>query len=274
VQLRRGLRASYSWIGSFLGNPNYVNLGDLAGAEAYSRKALTLAAELAAQDRKNILVQSDLASAHGRLADVILDRAPAQALEHYRQGLAVTEELLTVAPHEFRIKLRHTISLTKFGGQLCRMGSCREGIEKLIVARGTLQSLAAQDSANMQLQADLQMNLYTLAEALLQSGDRDGALSAYHQSLSVAERAVGASPQDLNASLRLIKTCEGLGRCFAALGADQKIPRGEQLSHQRTACDWRRRALELWVDWSNRVAASNFGAARREQAARAVAGCG
>jgi eukaryotic-like serine/threonine-protein kinase len=274
VQLRRGLRASYSWIGSFLGNPNYVNLGDLAGAETYSRKALILAAELAAQDRKNILVQSDLASAHGRLADVILDRAPAQALEHYRQGLAVTEELLTVAPHEFRIKLRHAISVTKFGGQLCRMGRCREGIEKLTVARGTLQSLAAQDSANMQLQADLQMNLYTLAEALLQSGDRDGALSAYHQSLSVAERAAGASPQDLNASLRLIKTCEGLGRCFAALGADRKIPRGEQLSHQRTACDWRRRALELWVDWSNRVAASNFGAARREQAARAVAGCG
>jgi tetratricopeptide (TPR) repeat protein len=178
AQVRRGLRGSYSWIGSLLGNPNYVNLGDLAGAEEYSRKALTLAAEL-----------------------------------------------------------------------------------------------AAQDSDNMQLQADLQQNLYTLAEALLQSGDRDGARSAYHQSLDVAERAAAASPRDLNARLRLIQACEGLGRCFATLGADRNIPRGEQLSHRRAACDWPRKALDLWIDWSNRVAASNFGAGRRDRAARAVAGC-
>jgi tetratricopeptide (TPR) repeat protein len=273
MHVRRGLRASYSWIGSYLGNPNYVNAGDLAGSEAYSRKALTLAAELAAQDRKNVLAQSDLALTHARLGDVLMSSAPAQALEQYRQALAVIKELLTIAPQEFRIKLRHAICLTKFGGQLCRMGRCREGIEKLTVARDTLQSLAAQDTANMQLQLDLHLNLNMLAEALLQSGDREGSLTAYRQSLSAAERADAASPQDLHARLRLIQTCEGLGRYYGALGADRKIPRDEQISHRRAACDWRRKALNFWVDWNNRVATGNFGAARHEQAARAVAGC-
>ncbi|MCI0389834.1 MAG: protein kinase [Acidobacteria bacterium] len=273
MQFRRGLRASYSWIGAYLGNPNYVNAGDLAGSEAYSRKALTLAAELAAQDRKNVLAQSDLAVSHARLGDVLINSAPTQALEHYRQGLAVIKELLTVAPQEFRIKLRHAICLTKLGGQLCRMGRCREGVERLTAASDALQSLAAQDTANMQLQLDLHLNLYTLGEALLQSGDRDGALTAYRGSLAAAEKAGAASPQDQHARLRLIQSYEGLGRYYATLGADQKIPRDEQLGHRRAACDWRRKALNFWVDWSNRVATSNFGATRREQAARAVAGC-
>jgi serine/threonine protein kinase/tetratricopeptide (TPR) repeat protein len=273
ARVRRGLRASYSWIGSLLGNPNYVNLGDLTGAEEYSRKALTPAAELAAQDRKNVLAQTDLAATHTRLGDVLVGSAPAQALEQYRQGLVVIEQLLAVAPSEFRIKLRHAICLTKLGGQLCRMGRCREGIEKLASARDTLQSLAAQDTANMQLQSDLQLNLYTLAEALLRSGDRDGALTAYRQSLAAAERAAPPDAQDLNARLRLIESYEGLGRYHATLGADRKLPRDEQVGHRRVACDWLRKALALWVDWSKRVAASSFGAARREQAARAVGEC-
>lgn len=107
----------------------------------------------------------------------------------------------------------------------------------------------------------------------MQSGDRDGALAAYRQSLAAAERADAASPQDLNARLRLIQSYEGLGRYYATLGADRKVSRDEQLGHRRAACEWQRKALALWVDWSSRVAASSFGVAQREQVARAVAEC-
>src|SRR5262245_12173898 len=92
------------------------------------------------------------------------------------------------------------------------------------------------------------------------------------RSPTVADRAAAASPQDQHAQLRLIQTYEGLGRCYAALGADRMVPRGEQLSRRRAACEWRQEALALWVDWTSHVKASDFGKSRREQAARAVAG--
>jgi eukaryotic-like serine/threonine-protein kinase len=273
IQLRRGLRASYSWIGSLLGNPNYVNQGDLLGAESYSRKALALAQELVAQDRKNVLVRGDLALTHARLGDVLYGAAPAQALEQYVQGLAVAEELLSVAPTEFRSKLRHAICQTKLGGQLCRMGRCREGVEKLTAARAAFEELAAKDTANMQLQADVHLNFYLLAESLLQSNDPKAALTMFQQSREVAEKAIAASPQDQNARLRFIQSCEGLGRCFAQLAADRTIAGDQQLQHRKAACEWRRKAHALWSEWSQRVTAGKFGANRREQAARSLAGC-
>jgi hypothetical protein len=54
------------------------------------------------------------------------------------------------------------------------MGRCREGIEKLTSARDTLQSLAAQDTANMQLQSDLQFPSKPSSERL-GTGSRDTA---------------------------------------------------------------------------------------------------
>lgn len=273
IQLRRGLRAGYSWMGSLLGNPNYVNQGDQPGAENYSRKALALADELVAQDLKNVLVRGDLAMTHARLGDVLYGTSPAQALEQYAQGLAVAEELLSVAPTEFRSKLRYAICQTKYGGQLCRMGRCREGIEKLTAANKTLGALGAQDAANMQLQADLQLNLFTLAESLSLSKDPKAALPVYQQSKDVAEKAIAASPQDQNAHLRLIQSCEGLGRCFTQLAADRTIAADQQLQHRTAACEWRRKAYTLWEEWNRHVPASKFGASRREQAGRALAGC-
>jgi serine/threonine protein kinase len=258
LNYRRALRGAYSWLGTFYGLPNFLNQGDTAKAIEYARKALALAAEIAAQDAKNVQARSDLASCHGRLGDALAQSDPARATEHYRRDLTILTTLLAEAPNEFRLKLRHAIALTRWASHTCQTSSCRAALQTLRQARATLAALAAQDPANTQLQSDQNANLRALALAYWRLGEPTAALTHAAMAAATAEKAAALGPQDLHARWRVLRAYADLGWFHSRLGSDARTPLTTRIQHWQNARAWYQKALPVWQDWQTRGIAPTF----------------
>lgn len=84
--------------GDILGWPGNANLGDRAGSEQAYRKAASMAERLTAADGRDSRAKVDLAIALTRLGNVIAPGRNAEALEIYRRGLAIFEDLSVQDP--------------------------------------------------------------------------------------------------------------------------------------------------------------------------------
>ncbi|MGH9851442.1 MAG: protein kinase domain-containing protein [Blastocatellia bacterium] len=270
---RRELRVFYSWLANFLGNPYFLNLG--AGGEAlqYYLRAVKIAEELAQADPKNSAAQFDLVVAYERLGDILSETEPKRGADFYRQALSLSERLLAASPNQYRFLRRHAVFQSKLGAALRGLGDRQAAFAHLRQALEELQKLLAEKPSNAELQSDLHATLISLADALIETGERAEALERDAQALALAEKMVAANRADLYAQWRLANSYSGFGRHYAALAFNQKSRAAERIANWRQARDWHWKALGVWDDWSQRAVSSSFNLTRREQAARALAAC-
>ncbi len=270
---RRELRVFYSWLANYLGNPYFLNLGEGGEALQYYLRAVKIAEELAQADAKNSAAQFDLVVAYERMGDILSETEPKRGADFYRQALSLSEHLLAASPNQYRFLRRHAVFQSKLGAALRGLGDYKAAFAHLRQALEELQKLLAEKPSNAELQSDLHATLISLADALIETGERAEALERDAQALALAEKMVAANRADLYAQWRLASSYSSFGRHYASLASKQKSRAAERIANWRQARDWHRKALGVWDDWSQRAVSSSFNLTRREQAARALAAC-
>ncbi len=180
-------------------------------------------------------------------------------------------KLLRESPDNFSYLRRQEIYLTKLGTAEIKLGDRPLALQHLRQAQEVLATLTARDPADAQVMGDQHSNWLALAEVYLLVGDPETALKYYRQTLTLAQKSVAASRKDLYAQRRLAEAYAGLGRWYAV--SRFKLSGAERTVRQQQACEWRRKELAVWDEWTRFGAPSAFNHARREQAARAVVDC-
>jgi tetratricopeptide (TPR) repeat protein len=252
---RRALMLAHSHLGDVLGNPNYLNASDPAGAHAHYDKMLEIAESLAAADRANKTAQMDLAQAHLRVGAVLEAGLPREALTHFETA----HDLLTARAGGSTGNIQNTLAFaeTRIGTVLTAQGQLAEGIthlRKAIVIKRSVFQLQESDGALVQLV----ISMGPLANALARSHDRPAL------DLLVAE----ASP--------LLERCRTIpmsiyGRCPVALGNF-----GEAyavLKDGAEACKWFRRSIDAWREIETAYTLYPSQRASQAVAARHLAAC-
>lgn len=118
--LRRSLAAGYLRVGHLQGNPEFVNLGDSAGALSSYRRAETLLQKLHADEPKDPQIANELASADEAISVILMrNRDLGRATEVLRQAVALREA--GNAPADARATANHLLAAT-----LASAGSAEE----------------------------------------------------------------------------------------------------------------------------------------------------
>ena len=271
VRQRRDLRVFYTWLGNLYGNPNFINIGDRKTALEYYKRALSLAEAHAAVDPRNARARLDLAVSYAGLGDVEMQMDAQRGAEYFRKALDVAMALLREAPENYSYLRRREIYLTKLATAQLRLGDRTAAMRNLRQAEEILAQLTARDPADAQVLGDQHANLQALAECQLAANEYDSAWQYFQQMLALAQKAVAVSRSDLYGQRRLAEAYAGLAHYHARLSA--KVSGLESVNHQQQACEWQRKELATWEDWTKSDVSGIFNQTRRDQAARNVAEC-
>ncbi|MCG3159886.1 MAG: hypothetical protein JMDDDDMK_00911 [Acidobacteria bacterium] len=270
---QRQLRVMYTWLGNLHGNPRFVNLGDKAAAERYYRQALAIAQEIAEADPKSAMARLDLITSYNSMGDILAASDPAASVGQYRKSLAVVENLLASEPDELRFLSRQAFCLRSAASPLLRLGQREAALRNLRLSLQIARQLASRFPINPQVKTGLHASLLAMACAMLEVGDHAAAQDHFKQAQSIAEELAGGASSDVYARWRLADSYEGLARLSEALAGNPEVRPDRRVASHHEACSWRRKALEVWESWPRYGVSSSFDAARREQAAHALAYC-
>ncbi|HKI04102.1 MAG TPA: protein kinase [Thermoanaerobaculia bacterium] len=261
----REMKTLYNWLGNYLGNPNFINMGDEAAALRYYRQGLVIAEEMAAVDPKNALALYDLATSYAKMGDILTAADPQQGAAFYRRSLAILDALLQENPGDFKYRRRRALYQRSLAAPLRRLADRAGALRMLRAALDTTRALAAERPENAEVQADLQDTLNALGDLELELGDRAAALQSYQRGLAIA-RTRGSA--DLYSLWRLAESCSRLGGYHESLAT---VPAADRMAGWRQALAWHQKALDLWAQWPKQAVSSAFDASRREKARLAVA---
>lgn len=272
LRFSRGVMIAHFWLGNLSGGLHFINMGDRAAALDHHQKALVIAEAAAATDAKNAAHRLDLVTSYQNVAEALSEDDPAHAAEFYRRALALVRSQLEIEPNDFRFLRREALCLSGLAAPLERMGDRQNARENLNQALDILKRLAAQDEANVRIQADLYMTLQALGDFDLRTGNLSLAEEYYLQALALTELE-SANNSSVYAMWRLADAYSGLGRYWAAKAVGERAKTDERISCWQRARAWREKSLKVWNEWPTHAVSSVFDITRREQAARALAEC-
>jgi tetratricopeptide (TPR) repeat protein len=267
---RRELKSLYNWLGNYLGNPGFINLGDEAAALDHYRRGLVISEEMAAVDSRNALARYDLAISYAKVADILTSSDPREAAALYRRALAIVDALLRENPGDFKYLRRRLLYQRSLAAPLRRLADPGGARRELNAALDTTRALAAERPENNGLQADLHATLVALGDLELERGDFATSLASYQQGLAIARTLASAGSADLYSLWRLAESCSRLGAFHASLATDQAAPAAVRRERWRRALSWHQEALDLWNRWPRQATTGAFDTTRRERAAVAV----
>jgi tetratricopeptide (TPR) repeat protein len=250
---QRELLNSYERLSYVFANPDFLNLGDLAGAREYNRKVVAIASALYEADPRNEMAASDLAIAKRFECAFALDDAPAV--------VRACQEALNVSA---RIPRSHAEALPevamRLGPALARLGRRAEGVKIMESGIDSLEASLATWPWRVDLRLRLLRTHHWLGGVLLGGGNAGEALRHYQSALEIGQALLPERQQD-PALLR------DLADCYRSLG------RFYEQRDCRQARDWHRKDLETWAEWPRHFPSTGVDQRRREGAARNLGRC-
>lgn len=255
---RRSVMLMHQMLGSVLGNPYYLNLGDAAAAASHYRTALRMGEELASEDPNNARARTDLAIAHWKLGAVLQDSNPRQAADSFRQAIALTREAIAKAPNNTDHRRNQTYNLIGLGHALRRQREFRGARESLEQALSMQQELSEADPARAQFEDDIPITLLEMGDLDRDIGDSALALETYRRAGTVSEHVAAGHPSDLRCS-------RYLAECYDRIGDSHRTQRQWQ-----EATAWYRKSLAVWESWRARGVSNPYTRQRSAGTARSL----
>ncbi len=221
----RLLGASYSKLGNQLGNPNYPNVGDPAGALEQLELSVGVLTRGVATHPSNAILRRNLAIAHSNVADVLTAlKRPADALAKQRQALASFEALAAADPANVAARNDTAISLSKIAEMLDGSGRSADAVREFQRALDIHLALAAKDPASDSLKLELASDYNRLATGQAKIGAREASLVNHTRAVTMSRELQQKNPS--NVELRVAFGLALAGRADAyALFARSRPPR-------------------------------------------------
>ncbi len=263
---RSMLAGAHQTIGTLLGNPDDLNLGDRPGAISHYRAALDIFEAIAASDRHDFRARDDLSGMYLSFGAILLEDQPAEALKSYQKATAISEELSKAEPPN--TKYRHSLAFGHMGIGEClhRLGKSSEALPKLLAALEIMKSLTAPAPDQISWIGEIGRIHRGIGNALLAGSDEKGAQENFRQALATTEELLRRAPSSLYFQRHRADVLECIGRYYATLAARRPELKAEARS-------WFQKSLAIWQDWTKRKVAAPYAARRESQAAAYVASC-
>ena len=188
--------SAYDAIGTTLGNPNFTNIGDSAGAlEAY-RQQLDLCNQMLEADKTSQYFRATQAFTLKVIGEVQGSMGDwKEAMESYRQALAVQETLSKSDEKDALGKQRLAYLLSNMGEALAKTKQFNAAMEHHDRAVEILTKLSASNKENSMLITFLNRSYQLKGDALAESGNAAEAIEFYQKALVSDEEMAS---QDLN----------------------------------------------------------------------------
>lgn len=200
-------------------------LGDVCAARhapdealaAYNEAQKEISALLEATPGQPAL-RRDLSVTHDRIGDILFAKGELpEALESYRRGLVIAEELARSAGKS-NLDLHRDLSVSydRIGDLLDKMGDLAGALVHFKKGLAIAKALARHDPDNRTWAWDLSASYERVADILYAQGKVDEALRQYRQGLAIAEKVVqggardAALQRDLAVSYHKVGTIESL----------------------------------------------------------------
>ena len=167
---------------------------------------------LATSDPSNADWQCDLIVSHHNIGDVQFQQGDLrEALEAYRQSIAVAERLATSDPSNTTWQDDLSVGYSRIGVVQLEQGNLGEALEAYRESMAVAERLATSDPSNAKWQRDLSVSHNNIGDVQFQQGDLREALEAYRQSIAVAERLSTSDPSNADWQCDLSVSHEKIG---------------------------------------------------------------
>ena len=219
---RQSLAISYVKLGDVLGNANFTNAGDEAGAMQSYRSSAEILESLYAADPGNARTRRLLGLIYERLGTMLEPAGRVdEALETYRRSRAIREPLAADFPHDTDAIRDAAIAHEKIGDVMTARGELQEALESRRKSLEIFRGLVDADPQNVQARQSLAISYLHLGEILGDPsspnlGQPAEALKYYRLA---ADALKGGNDSAAAANVKTRETLEQIRRRMEALGA-------------------------------------------------------
>ncbi len=202
MEARQYLAISHIKLGDVLGNSNFANLGDQAGAMQNYRLSSEILEYLYGTDSANPKTRRLLGLIYERIGTMLeLDGKVEEALNTYRKSLAIREPLAAAYPTNTDAVRDAAVAHEKIGNIMTAKGELREALESRRKSLEIFQSLVHADPQNVQARQSLAISYIHFGDVLgnPQSpnlGRRAEALKNYQLALEILHATNGSNAKD------------------------------------------------------------------------------
>jgi non-specific serine/threonine protein kinase/serine/threonine-protein kinase len=212
----RQLGISYQKLGNSLGNPNYPNIGDTAGALKQLERGASVFRRATASYPDNAMFKRYQAVIDSNTADVLyaLKRMD-EALAQQRQALAMFQSLATADPSNVTARNDMAISQSKIGEMLDAAGRTAESIPEFERALEIHQALAAADPDNESFKMEIASDCNRLATVQAKLGLRSASLANHTRAVTASRELRDANAGNVELRVALALALAGRGDAYA-----------------------------------------------------------
>jgi eukaryotic-like serine/threonine-protein kinase len=212
----RQLASAHSKLGNQLGNPNFPNVGDAAGALAQLERTVAVLSQGLVRHPSNEIFRRNLAIAHSNVADVLLAlKRPAEALARQREALASFEALARADPANAAARNDIAISVSKIAEMLDGSGRSMDAVREYQRALDIHMKLAAADPANDSLKLEVASDCNRLATAQAKIGARQPALANHTRAVEMTRELQRENPANVELRVALGLALAGRADAYA-----------------------------------------------------------
>jgi len=221
----RQLATAHAKLGNQLGNPNYPNVGDTAGALEHLERSIAILTKAVAAHPSNGAFRRNLAIGYSNLSDVLLAlHRPADALARQREALASFEALAAADPANVAARNDVAISVSKVAEMLDGMDRSKDAVREFQRALDVHVALAAADPANDSLKLELASDYNRLATVQAKIGARAAALSNHDRAVAMAEELEKRNPANVELRVALGLALAGRADAYASFARARPAP--------------------------------------------------
>ena len=212
----RQLGVAFHKVGNVLGNPNYPNIGDHAGALVEMRKSIAVFERAAARYPDNAMFHRNLAVARSNAADILTALGQRdEAMREERRALETYEAQVRQDPSNAAAKNDLAIGYYKAAEMLDAEGRTREALASLDRAATLQDQLAAADPESTRARGETATNHGMRGRLLAKLGQRAGALSSLQHAVQISRELSAGNPE--NVEMRVTIALALVERADAAL---------------------------------------------------------
>ncbi|MGC4051415.1 MAG: serine/threonine-protein kinase [Paludibaculum sp.] len=251
---QRDLLNSYERLAFVAADPDYLNLGDLPMAAAYTSKVLALASSLSSADPNNRMAASDL---------IIAKRSTCQFMPdtNLERVVSVCREVVEANSRNGRPPIEVQPSIAgRLGPALWKLGRRREALQTVEWSVQLLNEALAQWPWRADVRRRLVRTHLLLGWMQAQAHQDEDALAHYRAAVAAGEGMLPAQAQDLALRRDLADSYATLGRYY-------------EHSDRKQALAWYRKDQEVWSRWPGQRESGGIQPSRMADAAANINRC-
>ena len=201
-----------------------LQTGDVSGAFAHAKRAVTVAMSVSSSDTKNDQAASELVWDYLALGNIETGLFggmglgdSSTALLDFEKGLEISSKLLRNDPENLSLEQQNVILYERIGGLQGLMGRTSEGLQNLNVAMNTLRSRAA-STDDVVFQRGVGAVASVIGGVLITNGQFAPALASFREELTVFEGLSKRDPHDRQGRADLTSAYSDVGGALMRLG--------------------------------------------------------